>query len=302
MSGATGETAIAPEAAAEVVTAPRSFGARLDAWSDLVNPAVVKDLRQGLRTKMFWVSFVLVLLVSLAISVTVFLMLKDDEASVSGDQAIVAYLLCIATVQFFIVPFSAFLSLLRERNDQAWTLLTLTGLGARRILHGKLLAFCLQSALYASAAVPFLLFCYYLNGVDVLTIAAAIVLGSAWNVLLLACGLFTAAMAFGGKTDRAVDALTSFLALGGLAIGAPMGFGVMYGIGQFLAKHPASFIVGLGAWSWGIVGFGMLALELGVDFLSRNNERDARGGKYIPALMCIGSAVAGFIVWVVWRI
>ncbi|MBX5480796.1 MAG: hypothetical protein IRZ16_02940 [Myxococcaceae bacterium] len=275
---------------------------QLDAWSDLVNPAVVKDIRQGLRTRSFWASFALTLLASLAISVGVWLEIRDENARMNGGQAIVAYLLCVSAVQFLIVPFTGYLSLLRERNDAGWELLTLTGLGARRLLHGKLLAYCLQSALYASAAVPFLLFCYYLNGVDVLQIAAAIVLGSAWTVLLLAGAMFAGAMSFGGKIDRAVDALTTFLVLGGLAIGAPMGFGVMYGIGLVLAKHPPSFPVGLGAWTWGIVGFGMLALELAVDFLARHNERDARGSKYVPALCCIGSSVAAFIVWIVWRV
>lgn len=274
---------------------------RLEGWSDYLNPAVVKDLRQGLRTRSFWLSFSLILAVCVLVSTGIWLRVRDETSMVNGGEAIVAYLVCIATVQFFIVPFTAYLSLLRERNDAGWTLLTLTGLGARKVLHGKLLAYCLQSALYASAAVPFLLFCYYLNGVDVLQLVAAILLGSAWSVLLLSSSLFVAAMSFGGRTDRAVDALTTFLALGGLAIGAPMGFGVMYGIGLLLSKHPASFSVGLLAWSWGIVGFGMLALELGVDFLSRNNERDARGGKYIPALACLGSSVVAFIVWVAWR-
>lgn len=270
-------------------------------WSDHLNPAVVKDIRQGLRRKGFWISFSLILLVCFGIALGIYLYIRDDAGRLDGGTALGFFLLCITAVQFFILPFSSFLSLLRERNDSAWALLTLTGLGARRILHGKLLAFCLQSALYASAAVPFLLFCYYLNGVDVLTLLASMVLGSAWTVLLLSCSLFTGAMAFGGKTDRAVDTLTTFLTLGGLLIGAPMGYGIVFGISQLLAKEPSSYVMGLLAWTWGIVGFGLMATELAVDFLSRNNERDSRGGKYIPALCMIGSSILAFIIWLVWR-
>ena len=39
-----------------------SLSLRIDDWSDAVNPAVVKNLRQGLRTRSFWFSFTAVLL------------------------------------------------------------------------------------------------------------------------------------------------------------------------------------------------------------------------------------------------
>lgn len=279
-----------------------SLSLRIDDWSDAVNPAVVKNLRQGLRTRSFWFSFTAVLLVNLAISTGVWLQVRDETGSIDGHSALIGFLLVITAVQFFMLPFSAYLSLLRERNDDGWALLVLTGLGARRLMHGKLLAYLLQAALYASAAVPFLLFCYYLNGVDVLMLIAAVVFGSAWTMLLVACGLFVAAMSFGGKRDRTVDAITTFLVLGGLGVGAPMGFGVMYGIALVVSKHPPSFVPGVLAWTWGIVGFGMLALELAVDFVTRMREKDSGGRKYLPALTCLGSAVAGFIAWIWMRV
>lgn len=282
-------------------TRPSDWATWFDLWSDRVNPAVVKDVRQGLRTRGFWISFGLILLACLAISIGAYLMLRDNDLT-DGRAVLIAYLLGISTVQFFILPFSAYQSMLRERNDASWALLTLTGLGARRILHGKLLAFMLQATLYASAAVPFLLFCYYLNGVDVLTLVAILVLGTAWSMFLLTTSLFTAAMAFGGAQDRSVDALTGFLTIAGLLVGAPMGFGMVFGISKLLAGDPGSFLPGLAAWTWGIVGCGLLALELGVDFVSRNNERDARGGKYIGPVLTLCTSVAGFVVWLVIRV
>jgi len=109
-------------------------------------------------------------------------------------------------------------------------------------------------------------------------------------------------MAFGGAVDRAVDMLTSFLTLGGLGVGAPMGFGIMYGLAKLLSDDAGSFLVGLWGWALLFAGVAMLEIELAVDFLARNNERDARGGKYLGALMTLGSAVGVLIVWGVWRI
>ena len=80
-------------------------------------------------------------------------------------------------VHFFIIPYSAYRSLAREREDETWVLLILTGLGPRRILRGKVASFLVQAGLYASAVGPFLLFSYYLNGIDLPTILLVLGLG-----------------------------------------------------------------------------------------------------------------------------
>ncbi len=273
-----------------------------DDWSDRVNPAVVKDVRQGLRTRIFWACFGVVLFACLCVSVRVWLAHRDRPGAATGAEALAAYLGFICLVQFFLLPLGLYLSLLRERKNDGFSLLTLTGLGARRLMHGKFTAHLLQGALYACAAVPFLLFSYYLNGVDALRLFATLAFGGAWCALMLGAAMFCGGMSHGPTPDKAVDALTLFLLLGALFVGGPIGYAVTFGLSDFVARHPASALFGIGTFSLLFCGLGMLALELSVDFVARLNERDARPGKYIPVALVLASSALLFVVWLVVRL
>ncbi|HLM47157.1 MAG TPA: ABC transporter permease, partial [Myxococcaceae bacterium] len=145
------------------VEAPPGLLARL---GDRLNPLVVKEVRQGLRSRVFWASFGLMLLACLIISMVAYANVRDSGLSTHGQGFFLAFFVCLGVVHFFIIPYSAYRSLAREREDETWVLLILTGLGPRRILRGKVASFLVQAGLYASAVGPFLLFSYYLNGID----------------------------------------------------------------------------------------------------------------------------------------
>src|SRR5262249_6978199 len=134
--------------------------------SDAINPIVVKEVRQGLRTRVFWICFSLMLLACVTIALVAFASAEEKGVNQDGAYYFFAFFTCLGIAQFFIIPYSAYRSLAREREDETWVLLTLTGLGPRRILRGKFGSYLVQAALYGSAAGPFLLFSYYLNGID----------------------------------------------------------------------------------------------------------------------------------------
>ena len=180
----------------EATVAPRPpdaldvFGAKL---ADRINPIVVKELRQHLRTRTFWVFFSLMLLACLGISLVAFVTAEESEKV--GLVTFFAFYVALSGVEHFVIPYTAYRSMAREQEDETWVLLSLTGLGPRRILAGKLSSFILQGALYASAAAPFLLFSYYLNGIDLPTIAIAIALGAAFQVFLVSVSVSLATLA-----------------------------------------------------------------------------------------------------------
>ena len=132
-----------------------------------------------------------------------------------------AFFVCLGVVHFFIIPYSAYRSLAREREDETWVLLTLTGLGPRRILRGKVASFLVQAGLYASAVGPFLLFSYYLNGIDLPTILVVLALGVGWLVFLTSVGVCAATLAEG----RLVRGLRPLRAAGRAGHGAGAGAG-----------------------------------------------------------------------------
>lgn len=258
------------------------FGERL---ADTVNPIVVKEVRQGLRTRVFWLFFTLMLVVNLFISLVCFAM-AEDNANV-GKGAFVAFFVVLSFVQFFIIPYTAYRSMAREAEQETWVLLTLTGLGPRRILGGKVGSSVLQGALYASAAAPFLLFSYFLNGIDLPTIIVAALASVAYQVFLVAASVSTATLA----ESRLVRGLLHFLLLGALLQG--LGMGITGGVltGEFVQKFSGGDWLVLAMPLFFFVTTGLLLFEAAAARLSLPTEDYARGPRLMYLVQFIGIAV-----------
>src|SRR5690606_27355391 len=108
------------------------WNARIDALTERLNPIIVKEIRQGLRTRIFWICFGLMLLACFILSLVAYGTTLDRSMSDAGQAFFFAYFLCLSLVHFFIIPYSAYRSLAREREEETWVLLSLTGIGARR--------------------------------------------------------------------------------------------------------------------------------------------------------------------------
>ena len=91
-----------------------------------------------------------------------------------------------------VAPYSAFHSLSSERQDRTYELVSITALGARQILSGKLAGIALQMMIYLSAIFPCLAFTYLLRGVDIFTIVLVVVYTSCLSLSLSTLGLLLA--------------------------------------------------------------------------------------------------------------
>ena len=80
------------------------------------------------------------------------------------------YYLILAFPLFLIVPYSAFRSLIAEREDNTFELVAITTLRPRQIVGGKLGSAVAQMVVYFSVVAPCLAFTYLLRGIDVFTI------------------------------------------------------------------------------------------------------------------------------------
>lgn len=265
------------------------FGERL---ADNVNPIVVKEVRQGLRTRVFWLFFTLMLVANLFISL-IFFATANEFSTSSGRAAFVAFFVALGFVQFFVIPYASYRSMAREAEEETWVLLTLTGIGPRRILAGKLSSAVLQGLLYASAAAPFLLFSYFLNGIDLPTIVVGVVLAVGYQVFLVAVSVSMATLA----ESRLVRALLHFVLLGTLLWGLGIGIGGAAGLSELARKLSSSAEFWLVTLSvlFGIVTTGVLLFEAAAARLSLPTEDYARGPRLIYALQFLGGLV--FFVW-----
>jgi hypothetical protein len=264
---------------------------------DRINPLVVKEVRQGLRTRVFWVCFGLMLLACLLLSLMAYADVRDGGYAPRGQTYFFTYFVCLGLVHFFVIPYSAYRSLAREREDETWVLLALTGMGPRRILRGKVTSFLAQAALYASAVGPFLLFSYYLNGIDLPTILVVLALGAAWVVFLTVLGVCAATLADG----RLGRAFVHFVVLGTLAGGVLQGLGGAFAISEggsrLMREEAFPYVIGVSLWL--MFGYGWLLFETAAARLALITEDYSRGPRRALALQMVVSAVVVVVIWLV---
>lgn len=283
-------SAVAPPA--PPVPVPDAFDRFGERLADRVNPIIVKEVRQGLRTRVFWIFFSLMLIACLFISL-IFFAGNDGIGERSGQAAFIAYFVCLALVQFFVIPYSAYRSMAREAEDETWVLLTLTGLGPRKILSGKLGSSVLQGSLYASAATPFLLFSYFLNGIDLPTIIVGVCVSIAYQVFLVAVAVSLATLA----ESRIVRALLHFVLLGVLLQGLGFGIAGSVAIGEFAQKVSTSAAFWIAALSvfFGMLTTGLLLFESAAARLSLPTEDYARGPRLVYLVQFVGGVL--LFIW-----
>lgn len=268
----------------------------LQRLGDGLNPLVVKEVRQGLRTRVFWVCFTLMLVACLLLSLSAYVNARREGFTTYGKGYFLAYYMCLGLVHFFVIPYSAYRSLAREREEETWVLLVLTGLGPRRILRGKVLSFLVQAALYGSAVGPFLLFSYYLNGVALPSILLVLLLGGAWLAFLTVLGVCAATLADG----RMGRAFVHFLVLGALAMALLQGFLVAFVLmddGERWLRDK-DFLASLVAGAWALLGHGWLLFEAAASRLSLPTENYTRGPRRALAIHLVLSSV---LVWALWE-
>ncbi|MGD9721158.1 MAG: ABC transporter permease [Pirellulales bacterium] len=181
---------------ATIVSRWERFEALLMRAGDHLNPILVKEARQALRSRQFLITFFLMLTAGWVWSI---LGLASIGPAVyfaaEGPQMLFVYHLFLSVPLLLVAPYTAFHSLSSERQDRTYELVSITALGARQILTGKLCAIGLQMIVYLSAIFPCLAFTYLLRGLDIFTIVMVVVYTCGLSIALSVIGLFLGAIA-----------------------------------------------------------------------------------------------------------
>lgn len=128
--------------------------------SDLLSPVLVKELRQGLRSRLFALPF-MAMPGLLAIAVSLRTLLDDDDGRIAS-----ALFWACAAVPLAVLVVAAFASVRGEIRGQTYELMTITALSPWRIVLGKWVAVSLQLFLIATTVLPFVLLRYFLGGIE----------------------------------------------------------------------------------------------------------------------------------------
>ena len=262
-----------------------------------VGPIVVKEVRQGLRAKVFAIFFGSLLVVCLSMALVAVAQATEAAGTAFGKDFFGGYLTALGAVTFFVSPFVAFRSMVRELEDETWVLLTLTGLGAISIVRGKWVSAMSQALLFGSACAPFVLFSYFLNGIDIVQVVTALLLATGWSALLTSVGVAVATQAQ-SKLGRTIS---HFVVLGLLGLGTMAGIAFSWVIaeeGHRLVTNDAfrNFAIGAGLFSWGLTWLMLESAAAGLALPSEAASRRPRIAYVIVGLLGLAFGLVAFVL------
>lgn len=141
---------------------------RVSRW---LNPILIKEARQALKSRQFTITFFLLLFASWGWTIMGVVLQSPDIYHVpSGPTMLSGYYFVLAVPMLAIIPLAAHRSLASEIDDGTFEMLSITHLSALGIVMGKLNSAVLQMMVYFAALVPCLAFSYLLRGVAFPTI------------------------------------------------------------------------------------------------------------------------------------
>ncbi len=184
-------------------------------FSERINPIVVKEVRQSLKSKQFTISFGLTLIAAVGWTLIAISLMVPRIYYMPGGLPLLAGFFCILTLPLMvIIPFSAFRSLTAETEDSTFELLSISALSASQIVYGKMASACLQIVLYLSALAPCIVLTYLLRGVGLFTILFLLGLTVVFSISETALALLFASVA----RTRMLQNGMAVLALAGLLL------------------------------------------------------------------------------------
>ncbi|MCG8648298.1 MAG: ABC transporter permease, partial [Pirellulales bacterium] len=206
---------------------PEGWWHRIDRWcerfGDALNPILVKETRQALKSRQFVTTFYLLLFAAFAWTVIGSISLMPEiYTSPSAPRLLTGYYALLAIPMLIVVPLAAYRSLEGEIDDGTLELLSITALSPWHIVLGKLASASLQMVLYYVVLFPCVAYAYTLRGVDLPTTLLMMSILVVAALLLTTLALFFAPLAR-SRTGRIV----TLLAVMGVLLLAEWGVGAV---------------------------------------------------------------------------
>lgn len=148
-------------------------------FADWLSPMLVKELRQGVRTRVFVLMFIFLqcfMLLDLVLSLLV------AASGLSTAEGSYFFWFMVAVPTLLVIPMSGLNAIGSEIRGNTLELIFLTRLTAFRIVVGKWFAMFSQSLLLICAVLPYLVLRYFMGGVNLaseLLLLGAMLVGSA---------------------------------------------------------------------------------------------------------------------------
>ncbi|MCB9651156.1 MAG: hypothetical protein H6730_31865 [Deltaproteobacteria bacterium] len=164
--------------------------------SDWLSPVLVKEMRQGLKSRMFTAAFLIVQAIMLCVFLVV---LSQDTGQEMRESSTVMFWGFTVVMLAVVMPAMALNSLATELKDKTFDLVLLTRLTPWRIVSGKWASVVGQILLVATGLLPYLVLRYYLGGVNLLVelvlLPLLVLVAAALTALIVYASTYQSALA-----------------------------------------------------------------------------------------------------------
>ena len=211
----------------------RRWRAILQRADDLLNPIVVKELRQAVQGR--FVVGVLILFLTISVATMWMKIMSVDPEAIDADTGRSAFFILWGLLMFtglvFIPGYTGF-RFMNECTEENADLMFITTLKPGAIIRGKFVSAVVLAILIYSACMPFITLTYLLRGIDLLSIF--LLLG--FSLFMVLCGIqsliFMACLPISRnlKTLLLAGSLFGMMIFTGTAIGG-MRFNLVCGFG-----------------------------------------------------------------------
>lgn len=245
-------------AVSSLFSVPMKLGGWLD---DRMNPIVVKELRQAVKSR-FVIAMLMLMLSVLLIILMIALISQDQSRGVDENAGAGLFLIfqgiLLATCMLF-VPVYVGVRLAAERSSATSDLLYVTTIRPSSIVWGKLLAGMVVTALTFSACAPFMVITYLLRGIDLPTILFILGLDALIVLAATQLAIFVGTMPIGWPVKTLLGLLLLAASVSGFSVMTGwVSFSLMgFGVGSFMDEP--GFWLGFGAFVGGwLAGIAMV--------------------------------------------
>ena len=249
-----------------------------------LNPILVKEVRQSLRGKYFSIVFFMMITIATIIGCMLLVNFGFQPSEQGGVTFFVAMYGCLSVAVHVFVPFSVFLSVGAEWDENTYDLLVLSDLRPRHIVSGKLLSAVVQVLLFYAAFGPFLVFAFLLRGLDL--VGAGWILGM---TLLTSTGLSCIALCL-SSIVRQRFARVILMALQAvilvIACGMTIGFSTVIFEERFI--HTPEFIEAVLTFASVVVAVGAFACAFAATRFAHAEENRSSGLRILTSLCVLG--------------
>ena len=226
MTNRTGSETRSPTPERRNRMSPASFDhldVTLERWSERLNPVLVKEVRQVLKSRGFAAAFLVMLCVAWLASLALVAQAGNRlEFGEFGRVFFGAYLTILMLALCFVVPMIVMRSVASEFEHRTFESLAITTLSAQRVVWGKLQGALVQMAAYYSAVTPFLCFTYLLGGISLPAICISLTVTAIASLAVCLAALMLGSLARGGAGQVIATLVLLAAALFAYSLGTPV--------------------------------------------------------------------------------